>query len=74
VSWFVGAALIDFMETLLRLVSPENDPYLQALTEREFAFVRAGLSLHQAEVLKKAGNHTGAQEAMRQYRRAVAAY
>jgi spermidine synthase len=73
-SWFVGAALIDFMETLLRLVPPEDDPYVQALTPRELAFVRAGLSLHRAEVLKKAGDHTRAQEALDHYRRVMTAY
>jgi hypothetical protein len=60
VSWFVGTALIDFMEAVLRPVPPEHDPYLQKLTAREFAFVRGGLSLHQAEVRKKAGDHSEA--------------
>lgn len=73
-SWFVGAALIDFMEALLRLVPPEHDPYLQTLSEREFALVHAGLSLHKAEVLKKAGDHAGAQEALQQYQRVLVAY
>jgi spermidine synthase len=73
-SWFVGATLIDFMETLLRLVPPEDDPYVQALAGREFAFVRAGLSRHRAEVLQKAGDRAGAQEALDQYRRAVTTY
>jgi spermidine synthase len=73
-SWFVGTALMDFMEAVLRLAPPEHDPYLKDLTVREFTFVRSGLSLHQAEVHKKTGDLSEAQDALQEYQRAVAEY
>ena len=74
VSWFVGENLITFMETVLRSVPPERDPYLQALPHREHAVVQAGLSLHRARVLKKAGKISEAEEALAHYRHIVSRY
>jgi spermidine synthase len=73
-SWFVGNDLIDFMDALLQAAPPERDAYLQKLPEREFAFVRAGLTLHRAGVLKEAGHRAAAEEAFALYKRAVAGY
>ena len=73
-SWFVGDELIDFMDALLQAVPPERDAYLQKLPEREFMFVRAGLILHRAGVLKEAGHRAAAAEALALYKRAVAGY
>lgn len=73
-SWFVGDELIDFMDALLQAVPPERDAYLQKLPEREFTFVRAGLILHRAGVLKEAGHKAAAEEAFALYKRAVAGY
>ncbi len=53
---------------------PADDPYLEALPQHQLAMVRAGLMLHRAGALKRAGKTNEAEEALATYQRLVARY
>lgn len=73
-SWFVGDDLTAFMDAVLRAAPPADDAYLRHLPQHQRRVVYAGLHLHRAGVLKRAGDRTGAREALEQYRRTLAGY
>ena len=60
--------LVDFYDELFGAVPPENDPYLHELTGQQPRFIRAGLSLFQAQVHKKAGDEDGARKALNNFK------
>jgi spermidine synthase len=63
-SWFTMSELINFFDELFLTVPPERDPYLKKLTGQQTMYIRAGLSLYRAQVLKKADDEKGAREAL----------
>ncbi len=71
-TWFTGESLIAFMDEVVSISPPSKDPYLQSLPESQGAMVRAGLMLHRAGALKRAGKGSEAEDWLAQYQRLVA--
>jgi len=51
-TWFIGSALIDFLEEIRRRVPPDQDPYLGNLTEKQRGYTEAGLLVQKGRVLR----------------------
>ena len=73
-AWFTGESLIALMAEVAEMSPPSEDPYLQLLPQSQQAMVQAGLMLHRAEALKRAGKTTQAEDWAVRYRRLVAQY
>lgn len=73
-AWFTGESLIAFMDAVAKMSPPSEDPYLQSLPHRQHTMVEAGLMLHRAGALKRAGKTVEAEEWLAHYQRLVAQY
>ncbi len=71
-SWLVGKELVELLAELWIAAPPENDPYLREMSPTELGHVRAGLSLHVAQVLDHAGDGGGAFRALEEFNRLYA--
>jgi len=65
--WFVGEALIDFLERLREAVPSDADPYLVHLDEEQRRMVDAGLLYHAGNVAARTGRPTRASELFAAY-------
>lgn len=61
-SWFIGEALLEWLERLREATPGERDPYLSDLTERERRYTEAGFLVHKARIEKEAGEERAAIE------------
>ncbi len=73
-TWFTGESLIALMDEVAEISPPSKDPYLQSLPHSQHAMVRAGLMLHRAGALKRAGKTVEAEDWLACYQRLVAQY
>ncbi len=73
-TWFTGESLIAFMDEVAKISPPSEDSYLQSLPRSQHAMARAGLMLHRAGALKRAGKTVEAEDWLAQYQRLVAQY
>ena len=63
-NWFVGSELIRFFDQLLLIAPPDHDPILSDMGQNEFGYIRAGLALHTANLLRLNGNIEHADKAL----------
>lgn len=70
-SFLMSFALLELVEDLFRCLPPEEDPFLDGLTERQVGFVRAGQQLYEAGVYVEAGRPDEARPAYRSFLRQV---
>ena len=67
-NWFVGSELIRFFDQLMLVTPPEHDPVLRDMEQDEFGYIRAGLALHTANLLRAKGNTKSANKALAYFR------